>query len=122
MRSTENKEVGTAAFVLDAQQAFPGTTVKFLYLSDQAVQPITLLYKDLDSRRSKLASFVEIIWFERFRPNLRLASARVVQPSSSAARLQQGRCKKILEPTYRFDRTAPINPLEPNIFRLKGEK
>jgi hypothetical protein len=39
-RSTENKDLGAAAFVLAAQQSFPDATVEFLYLSDQTVQNV----------------------------------------------------------------------------------
>lgn len=61
LRSAESKEVGTAAFVLAAQQAFPDATVEFLYLTDQTVKPVAPLQKDLDGKRKKLAGFVEAI-------------------------------------------------------------
>ncbi|XGV94668.1 MAG: UvrD-helicase domain-containing protein [Leptolyngbya sp. BL-A-14] len=66
MRSAESKEVGTAAFVLAAQQAFPDAIVEFLYLTDQTVQPVAPLQKDLDVKRKKLAGFVEAIRQGRF--------------------------------------------------------
>lgn len=73
MRSVENKEVGTAAFVLAAKQAFPDATVEFLYLSDQNVQSISLSPKELDSKRKKLESFLKDIWLGRFptKPSMR---------------------------------------------------
>lgn len=66
MRSAESKDVGAAAFMLAAQQAFPDATVEFLYLSDQMVQPITLSTKELDNRRNKLVNFLKSIWLGHF--------------------------------------------------------
>lgn len=68
-RSTENKEVGTAAFVLAAQQAFPDATIEFLYLADQNVQSFPLSIKELQNKRDKLASFLSDIRLGRFPTN-----------------------------------------------------
>jgi superfamily I DNA/RNA helicase len=68
-RSTENKDLGAAAFVLAAQQSFPDATVEFLYLSDQTVQNVTLSTKELQNRRNKLAGFLSDIRLGRFPTN-----------------------------------------------------
>jgi superfamily I DNA/RNA helicase len=66
VRSAESKDVGAAAFMLAAQQAFQDATIEFLYLSDQTVQPITLSIKELSGRRNKLVSFLNNIWLGHF--------------------------------------------------------
>lgn len=65
-RSGDSKDVAAAAFVLAAQQAFPGAVVELVYLSDQAVQPITLSQRELQTRRDKLDKFLGDIRAGRF--------------------------------------------------------
>ena len=66
LRKTEAKDVGAAAFVLAAQQAFPEATVELVYLSDEVSQPLTLSAKELKNRRDKLADFLGAIRLGRF--------------------------------------------------------
>lgn len=69
MRSTEGKDVEAAAFVLAAQQAFPGALVELVHLSDQATRPISLSPKELQYRRTKLSGFLKDIREGRFPAN-----------------------------------------------------
>jgi superfamily I DNA/RNA helicase len=66
MRSTEDKDVGTAAFVLAAQQTFPDATVELLHLSDQKVSSVSLSTKELQTRHKKLVDFLNNIRLGRF--------------------------------------------------------
>ena len=66
MRSTENKDVGTAAFQLAAQQAFPDATVEFLYLSNKKAHSVSLSTTELQNRRKKLVGFLNNIQLGRF--------------------------------------------------------
>ena len=65
-RSAESEDVGAAAFMLAAQQAFPNATVELVYLSDQTVRPLTLSPRKLQTRRDKLVDFLEEIRLGRF--------------------------------------------------------
>ena len=60
-RSAESKDVGAAAFVLAAREAFPGAIAELVHLSDQAVRPLTLTPKVLDNNRGKLARYLAAI-------------------------------------------------------------
>jgi len=66
MPSTENKDVGTAAFQLAAQQAFPDATVEFLYLSDKKAHSVSLSTTELQNRHKKLVGFLNNIQRGRF--------------------------------------------------------
>lgn len=65
-RSAENDDVGAAAFVLAAQEAFPGAIVELVHLSDRRVTPIELSPKQLKGRRDKLAQFLKAIRHGQF--------------------------------------------------------
>ncbi len=65
-RSTEGDDVGSAAFLVAAQKAFPGATVELVYLSDQSIQPVVLSEKKLQNRRDKLVGFLRDIRSGRF--------------------------------------------------------
>jgi len=60
-RSAESKDVGAAAFMLAARQAFPGAIAELVHLSDQAVRPLTLTPKVLENNRGKLARYLASI-------------------------------------------------------------
>lgn len=60
-RSGESKDVGAAAFVLAAQQAFPDAIVELVHLSDQTVREVSLSPRELQARRDKLAGFLRDI-------------------------------------------------------------
>ena len=47
--STESNDVGTAAFILAAAQAFPNADVEIVYLSDQDSKTLTLSFKKLEN-------------------------------------------------------------------------
>jgi superfamily I DNA/RNA helicase len=66
MRSKESEDVGTAAFVLATQQAFPDANVEFLYLSDQKVHSVSLSAKKLQTRQKKLVDFLKNIRLGQF--------------------------------------------------------
>ncbi|WP_122654514.1 UvrD-helicase domain-containing protein [Burkholderia pseudomallei] len=51
---SEPKDVGTAAFLLAAQRAFPGATAELVYLADERTKPLGLTPKELGGRQSKL--------------------------------------------------------------------
>jgi superfamily I DNA/RNA helicase len=65
-RSAESKDVGAAAFLLAARQAFPDAVVELVHLADQAARPLTLSLKELHNRRAKLAGFLQDIRLGRF--------------------------------------------------------
>ena len=65
-RSAESEDVGAAAFMLAARQAFPDAVVELVHLSDQTVRPLTLSPKKLQTRRDKLVDFLEEIRLGRF--------------------------------------------------------
>ncbi|MFK4488897.1 UvrD-helicase domain-containing protein [Bradyrhizobium sp. USDA 336] len=60
-RSAEAKDVGAAAFLLAAQQAFPGAIVELVHLADETAQAIPLSDKELKSRKEKLGNFLRDI-------------------------------------------------------------
>lgn len=57
-RSTEEKDVGAAAFVLAARKVFPNATVELVHLSDQSILEVELSAKMLQSRHTKLAEIL----------------------------------------------------------------
>ena len=65
-RLAESEDVGAAAFILAARQAFPSAIVELVHLSDQAVRPLTLSTRKLETRRGKLADFLAEVRFGRF--------------------------------------------------------
>lgn len=60
-RSDEEDDVGAAAFVLAARQAFPDAVVQLVHLADQEVFPISLSGTQLQNRRKKLDKFLAAI-------------------------------------------------------------
>ena len=58
-REAEGKDVGAAAFLLAARQAFPEAIVELVHLSDQETRPLTLKPKMLRTRHQKISSFLE---------------------------------------------------------------
>lgn len=66
LRSSESKDVGAAAFMLAARQAFPDAVVELVHLSDAETRPIPLSDRELKSRREKLAAFLRAIRAGRF--------------------------------------------------------
>lgn len=68
-RSAESEDVGAAAFVLAAWEAFPGAIVELVHLSDRRVTPIDLSPKQLKGRKDKLAQFLKDIRLGRFPAN-----------------------------------------------------
>jgi superfamily I DNA/RNA helicase len=65
-RSAEEDDVGAAAFVLAARQAFPDALVQLVHLADQEVFDIELKPKPLEARRKKLNDFLAAIRAGRF--------------------------------------------------------
>jgi hypothetical protein len=65
-RSDEEDDVGAAAFVLAARQAFPDALVQLVHLADQDVFSIQLTGKPLENRRKKLDNFLADIRAGRF--------------------------------------------------------
>jgi superfamily I DNA/RNA helicase len=65
-RSAEEDDVGAAAFVLAARQAFPDALVQLVHLADQEIFPIDLNTKQLETRRKKLGNFLGDIQAGRF--------------------------------------------------------
>lgn len=59
--STEEDDVGVAALMLASQRAFPDAIVELVYLSDQAVQPMGMSSKKLQTRRDRLDGFLRAI-------------------------------------------------------------
>lgn len=60
-RADEESDLGAAAFVLAARQAFPDAIVELVHLSDQTVLSIDLSVKQLENRRVKLQSSLDAI-------------------------------------------------------------
>jgi superfamily I DNA/RNA helicase len=65
-RSGEEDDVGAAAFVLAARQAFPDALVQLVHLADQEIFPISLSPKQLENRKKKLNDFFDHIRAGRF--------------------------------------------------------
>jgi hypothetical protein len=57
-RSTETENVGAAAFLLAARQAFPDAEVELVHLADQEKVAIDLSPKKLATRQAKLGTFL----------------------------------------------------------------
>ena len=60
-RSAESDDVGAAAFILAAKQAFPDATVELVHLSDKQLYPLTFSARKLKNRQKKLADFLQNI-------------------------------------------------------------
>ncbi|SIR00360.1 Superfamily I DNA or RNA helicase [Shewanella morhuae] len=60
-RDKEEFDLGAAAFVLAARQAFPDAIVELVHLSDQTVTPIVLTAKQLDNRHKKILNTLDSI-------------------------------------------------------------
>jgi len=67
-RSNEDEDVGRAAFLLAAQQAFPGAVVEFVYLSSAEVKNYRPRDQTLKNRSDKLTGFLNAIRAGRFPP------------------------------------------------------
>jgi superfamily I DNA/RNA helicase len=65
-RSKEDDDVGAAAFVMAARQAFPDAVVELVHLSDERTAAIDLTSKVLQNRRLKLAEYLGDIRAGRF--------------------------------------------------------
>lgn len=52
--SSEGKDVGSAAFMLASQAAFPGASVELVHLADATSTPLTLSARELSNRQDKL--------------------------------------------------------------------
>lgn len=57
-RSEEAKDVGAAAFVLAAKQAFPDAVVEMVHLADEETQAFELSQKELQNREMKLGNYI----------------------------------------------------------------
>ncbi|WP_457998732.1 PD-(D/E)XK nuclease family protein [Klebsiella michiganensis] len=60
-RDKEESDLGAAAFVLAARQAFPDAMMELVHLSDQTVTPINLTAKQLDNRYKKILTTLDSI-------------------------------------------------------------
>ncbi|STW01941.1 PD-(D/E)XK nuclease superfamily [Klebsiella pneumoniae] len=60
-RDKEESDLGAAAFVLAARQAFPDAMMELVHLSDQTVTPINLTAKQLDNRYKKILTILDSI-------------------------------------------------------------
>lgn len=66
LRSAESKDVGAAALVLAAKQAFPDAVAELVHLSDSQTHPLSLSDRELEGRKDKLARFLDDIRAGRF--------------------------------------------------------
>ena len=65
--SRDGKDVGTAAFMLAVQAAFPGAEGELVYLADAESKPLTLSPKELSNRQEKLGEIFRNIRGGQFR-------------------------------------------------------
>lgn len=65
-RSSEEKEVGVAAFVLASRHAAPGAAVELVHLADQTARPVVLSERELQTRRERVAGYLAEIRRGRF--------------------------------------------------------
>lgn len=65
--SGEGKDVGAAAFLLAARNAFPDATVELVYLADAEAKPLALSAKELSGRLAKLGRILSDIRGGNFR-------------------------------------------------------
>ena len=65
-RSAESDDVGAAAFILTAQQAFPSANVEIVHLADRRVRPLSMSLRKLRARRKKLADILTKVRLGRF--------------------------------------------------------
>jgi len=54
----KEKAVGSTAFVLAAQKAFPGAVIELVYLADRVVLEVPLSKKELTGREQKITKFL----------------------------------------------------------------
>jgi len=57
-RKGDEKEVGAAAFLIAATEAFPGAKVELVYLADQQTRAVTLTLGELKTRERKLGQLL----------------------------------------------------------------
>lgn len=57
-RSDEGKDVGSAAFILAARQAFPDAHIEVVHLADEELQAISLSQVELQNRHVKLGNYI----------------------------------------------------------------
>jgi hypothetical protein len=67
--SADSEDVAAAAFMLAAQQAFPGAIVELVYLSDEKAEPLVMSPRKLETRRQKLDNFFKEIRLGKFPTN-----------------------------------------------------
>ena len=65
--SQEGKDVGAAAFVLAAREAFPDAIVELVHLADAEAKPLVLSAKELSNRQVKLGNILRDIRQGNFR-------------------------------------------------------
>ena len=68
-RSTDGKDIGAAAFVMAAQQAFRNSQVELVHLADQATMTVEFNPKPLETKRKNLVDVLGAIRAGRFPPN-----------------------------------------------------
>ena len=116
-RSTETEDVGAAAFLLAARQAFPDAEVELVHLADQEKVAIDLSPKKLATRQAKLGAFLTEIRAGCF-PAKSIGLDLSGMPRLLHLRRDATRdpVQKILTP-YRFASLSPIDRLRAS-FRL----
>jgi hypothetical protein len=65
-RSSEEKDVGTAAFVLAARRASPGAVVELVHLADQTTRPVSLSDREVKNREERMVGILDEIRRGRF--------------------------------------------------------
>jgi superfamily I DNA/RNA helicase len=64
--SSDTEEVGAAALIFAAKQAFPDASIELVYLSDQKAEPLSMTSTKLNNRMEKLDNFLKDIRLGRF--------------------------------------------------------
>lgn len=64
---SEPKDVGSAAFLLAARQAFPDAVVELVYLADETAKPLSMSATELTGRQAKVQTMLKDIAGGRFR-------------------------------------------------------
>lgn len=67
--SREHDDVGAAAFMLAAAQAFPAATVELVHLADEAVHTVAFKPAPLETRRGRLESYLAAVTAGSFPPD-----------------------------------------------------
>jgi len=65
-RSSEEKDVGTAAFVLAARRASPSAVVELVHLADQTTRPVSLSDREVKNREERMVGILDEIRRGRF--------------------------------------------------------